>query len=208
MRSIIFDFDGVIADTFDIALQLSREMDGHPFTPEEYRRLFDGNLFAVADTMKLPTFATDERRRYFAKIYGERIHHGLVYPGMTDVLAHCAGRSLLHIVSSGGETVIRGVLAAANCEKYFDKILGFETHSSKVHKFRMLGVDENEADNHLFITDTLGDLLEAKEVGMPAIAVSWGYHDASRLSRGNPRAIVHTPNELLKAILDMRYTKE
>jgi len=201
---IIFDFDGVIANTFDVALQLSREMDGHPFTIDEYKNLFNGNLFEEAQRQSLPTFSTPSHRDNFSKIYGSRIGNHLLYPGMRDLIIDCSSFAPLHIVSSGGEAVIRNFLVGVDLEKSFNKILGYETEPSKVQKFKMLGVLPETADKFLFITDTLGDLKEAEQVGMPAIAVSWGYHDAARLDRGNPLFIAKTPRDLLVFIRSLQ----
>ena len=78
---------------------------------------------------------------------------------------------------------------------------GLETHKLKTHKFRKvldeLNLKENEC---IFITDTLGDILEANEVGIPTIAVDFGYHERERLEKGNPLQIISNFEELIETI--------
>jgi phosphoglycolate phosphatase len=69
--------------------------------------------------------------------------------------------------------------------------------------FNKYGVSAN---NCLFVTDTLGDLLEAEKTGVEGIGVTWGFHGAETLKRGNPVALVDTPDELVAEI--DRYFKD
>ena len=59
----------------------------------------------------------------------------------------------------------------------FDFLGTAEISKNKVEKFKILkekyGIREEEM---LFITDTLGDLRESSEAGVPTVAVTWGAH--------------------------------
>lgn len=59
------------------------------------------------------------------------------------------------------------------------------------------GVSENES---LFITDTLGDMREAANAGLKSIGVSWGFQRRETLLKGDPHAIVDTPEELFSVL--------
>ena len=56
------------------------------------------------------------------------------------------------------------------------------------------------ADDCVFITDTLGDMREAKEHAVGTIGVSWGFHPHATLEKGIPFRIVDQPSELPDAI--------
>ena len=55
-------------------------------------------------------------------------------------------------------------------------------------------------DECIFVTDTLGDLLEAKELNIGTIAVTWGYHEEERLKFGHPDIIINNFDELIPSI--------
>lgn len=44
MKAIIFDFDGIIHDTFELAYEIHKQFNPEN-TREKYRSYFDGNLF-------------------------------------------------------------------------------------------------------------------------------------------------------------------
>jgi len=45
IKAIIFDFDGVIHDTFEIAYKINLEVMEHDIGRDEYRDLFNGNIY-------------------------------------------------------------------------------------------------------------------------------------------------------------------
>jgi phosphoglycolate phosphatase-like HAD superfamily hydrolase len=55
-------------------------------------------------------------------------------------------------------------------------------------------------ENCLFITDTLGDLLEARKIGIRAIAFASGFHEKERLEKGNPINIVSSFEKLFPLV--------
>lgn len=74
-------------------------------------------------------------------------------------------------------------------------------HGSKIIKINSILKKYNiEPNDTVFITDTLGDIKEAKECGVKSIAVTWGLHDRETLEKGNPVAIIDDPRELLRVI--------
>jgi phosphoglycolate phosphatase-like HAD superfamily hydrolase len=52
----------------------------------------------------------------------------------------------------------------------------------------------------LFITDTVGDIIEAEKCAIRSVAVTWGYHDTTNLTKAKPAAIVNDTTELLSKI--------
>jgi phosphoglycolate phosphatase len=83
----------------------------------------------------------------------------------------------------------------------FSFLYGYETHKLKTHKFKKVLNDFNiREDECIFITDTLGDILEANEVGIDTIAVDFGYHERERLEKGKPKKIISSFNELIDTI--------
>ena len=76
-----------------------------------------------------------------------------------------------------------------------------ETHTSKVKKFEMIlekyRIKSNET---LIVTDTIGDVKEAKEVKIKAIGVGWGVHEAERLKENGADFIAKKPKDILIGI--------
>ena len=201
LKSVIFDFDGVIVDTFETLRRLTRLHDGVPLDPEGYREFFEGNVLDNGTKRKFISFHDENVKKQFIDEYGVRLHadHAPVQ-GIAEAIRDIATAYDLHLVTSGPGKIISDFLHHHQLGSHFGKVLGYEIEHSKVKKFAMLGAHGTDAAGHLYITDTLGDLHEAARAGMPAIAVTWGFHDEVRLKRGGPIAITRTPGELKEAI--------
>ena len=55
-------------------------------------------------------------------------------------------------------------------------------------------------EDAVFITDTLGDVKEAKKLNIKTIAETFGFHNRERLEQGDPYIIVDTWDEIEEEI--------
>lgn len=192
IKSVIFDFDGVIHNTFDVVYPLSRQI--HGFTEEEYKDMFNGNLY---NHKKI----NEENSRLFLALSTELFRNLQIEERIREELFKIRKKYDMYVVSSNSEPILNEYFENNNIIHIFEKILGVESHKSKVEKFKILkdqhGVNER---NSIFITDTLGDILEANKVGLRTIAVDFGFHERERLIKGDPYKIISDFKDLLPEI--------
>ncbi|MBI4087872.1 HAD family hydrolase [Candidatus Kaiserbacteria bacterium] len=199
-RFVLFDFDGVIANSMALSFAVSKQ-----FNPEldekSYRQLFEGNVYRSFEKLRGPD--NGHRDRYFAE-FVPRLHNEVdLVRDMDDVIKTLSEEYTLAVVSSTPSQAIIDFLSRYQLREYFSDILGVDVHTSKVEKMRMIFEKYGTAAEHcVFITDTLGDMREAEEHGMGAIGDSWGLHDHKTLSKGIPFRIVDKPAELPDAVAD------
>lgn len=194
LKNIVLDFDGVIADTFDINWALSQEHD-ETATLEDFLAHHDGNVFAEPRIKFKP-----EQVHLFHSEYRKRVSPSHLERA-SEPLKRLGEKYALYVVSSTSEKAISDVLESAGLLTYFTRIMGVETHKSKVEKFRLL-MKENGVtpDDTVFITDTLGDVREAHQVGIRTIAETFGFHNRERLELGQPFKIVDSWDEIESVI--------
>ena len=198
-KLICFDFDGVIVNTFDIALSAHRMLVPEA-TEEEYRMLFSGNIFKELRASK-KVVLTEEHKLKFDAHYSSKLKVLAPIEGMVQLMSQLAQQFSLTIVSSSYSHTISDFLKQHNIEGFKD-ILGADVHESKHEKLQdLLKKYKVSGSDTVFITDTLGDISEAREAHVPAIAVTWGYQSRELLQKGNPAAIVDTPEELAQLFL-------
>lgn len=191
-KGIIFDFDGVIHDTFELAYEVAVSIYGKDFTREEYKSFFDGNLFEHKKVTKDNNFIEKISEGYKALKIEEEIE---------KVLIKLKKKFDLFIISSTSEHLLDFYLKNNDIHFLFKEVLGSETHKSKVKKFELLLNKHNlNKDEVLFVTDTLGDILEANKIGIKTIAVDFGFHERERLEKGKPIAIISKFDELINEI--------
>lgn len=195
-KLLIFDFDGVIEDTFELSFELFKEQF-KKLTHDEYRSYFDGNFYEVVKEKKLPVNIAE----YYLK-YSSAMKDNVINPEIKSVLSDLHDTFSFSIVSSSPENVINEYLERNGIDSFFDHVWGALKNTSKVEKLEELLKEYSiEKDDCWFITDTLGDIYEAAEVGIRSVAVTWGYHPLERLKKGNPAVIVDTPKELLDFLI-------
>lgn len=64
IKAIIFDFDGVIHDTFDLAYKINVEISEKKLSKDNYRDFFNGNIFERTEI-------DEENARKFYKLQNE-----------------------------------------------------------------------------------------------------------------------------------------
>lgn len=196
-KIILFDFDGVIVNSIDVSFGINKEWD-IDLEFSRWQSWFEGNIYKTFD----PYLAGEEMQiKYFEK-YKSGLENLLPVEGMEEVLKelNLIGYELI-IVSSSIEKGIRDFLEKNNLDKYFIEIMAKETSSSKVEKFKMvLKKYEIEAGETLIVTDTVGDVKEAKKVGIKAIGTSWGVHESKQLIDNGADFVAQKPEDIVVGI--------
>lgn len=193
---IFFDFDGVIADSFAIAYETNQKI--HPgMTEDEYRGAFEGNIYEWIKKVSHRARAGID----FMTEYEREVHRIDFFKEVKDVIPRLAEKYLLAIVSSTTTQLIKRFLERERVIQYFADILGADVHESKHQKIQDLMAKYQVSPRQcVMITDTTGDIREARTAGVDAIGVSWGFHSPETLTKANPVAIVREPAELPKVI--------
>jgi len=205
-KIIIFDLDGVLFDTIEIArLQLSENYLG--LTKEIQKELLVGNFHEELKKFSLlKKEETEEAAAQRRLSYAKKKSLALMFPGAKELLQklHSEGYILV-LNTSAYDRNCSPLLERAGVTALFDFLATAEISKSKADKFRMIeekyGVPSDEL---LFVTDTLGDIREADLANVPTIAVTWGAHDRNYFARekhANLIGIVDSSDELEVFIL-------
>lgn len=200
---LLFDFDGVIADTFHIAHKIAQRMCVL-VTDTEYRAKFNGNIHdADAAIRNGPDHGDrcDHALDWLGEYLPEFKTHARPFAQMPELFKAFAQRYELLLVSSTHDAVIADFLEKYDLREAISGIYATEVSTRKDEKFRMIfSKYAIEPEQTVFVTDTLGDVNEASSVGLASIGVTWGFQDRHTLERGSPYSIVDTPEELTSAI--------
>lgn len=195
-KFILFDFDGVIVDSFAPAFEVNKMICPH-ITEEEYKRRFEGNI----NDWKENDFKHNENCRHDIDFFAEylprmKVQVGIV-PGMEKVIEELARQYLLIVVSSTLTAPIKELLEKFELAHYFTEIMGNDVHTSKIEKIEMVfSKYATDSTRCVFVTDTLGDMREAAHTGVRTIGVSWGFNSVETLIQGKPFRIVEKPKDL------------
>ena len=134
MKAIIFDFDGVIHDTYALAY----EIFGKGLSEEKFKDFFNGNFLEreINDNQK----AIDETSY---QIQNEAFKYLKIDENIRKNLEKLSKNNTLFIVSSNREEALNIYFKNNNFIHIFKEILGAETNLSKVEKFKYLFEEYN-----------------------------------------------------------------
>jgi len=202
-KTLLFDFDGVIVDTFELSYG-SRKKLTPDLDMETYRGFFEGNIHEVGNDEEKSDKNENEKPNEFDPFFIHYIPALMAkepVPGMINILRELSKNYRMVVISSTITSPIEEYLRTHGVFDLFDKVYGADVHKSKVIKIQMVFQDfKVSIEDCIFITDTLGDMREAAKVGVKSLGVIWGFQRSETLQKGNPIAIVSSPQELLSVI--------
>jgi HAD superfamily hydrolase (TIGR01509 family) len=194
-KIIFFDFDGVIADSFGAAMIANKKV-GLKITAQRYRNLFNGNINDWGKNIDQEEVKKEDK--VFFDAYVPLMERTVKpFPGIKNVISRLKNKYSLIIVSSSITSPIGDFMKKNKIAKHFDLIMGNDVHRDKTEKIKMVfkryGV---QAEDCIFITDTLGDMKEATRAGVSSIGVTWGFQRKKNLLLGKPFRIAEKPADL------------
>ncbi len=177
-KYLIFDFDGVIGDTFEHALASQVAMGYVPDIETARKNVLEyasNKPVHVRDHTLTPEKLQEEYdwTTEFGKKMAER-NPGLFDEFILEILK--LRNTKIAIVSSGSELYVKP--ATARTELNPTHILGFESHHSKEEKVELVckewGIDLSQV---YYFTDTKADVLELENIipKKQIIGCAWGY---------------------------------
>ncbi len=198
MKLIIFDFDGVIVDSFGCLFPLienAMKDIGFSFTQDQFRSFFTHNVH-----QSYKDFIDDEvtyaRFSKFRKANFDAYYQPRVFPGVANVVFELKKHYFLAIASSGKQDTIMRILQKNGLANCFDTVLA-TTDSSKENMIQELLKKYNaQPEEAIMITDTVGDIKIAKELGLKTMAVTWGFQSETTLTSALPDFIVQSPEKI------------
>jgi phosphoglycolate phosphatase-like HAD superfamily hydrolase len=200
---IIFEFDGVLADTQPFMLQMSGEVCaqlGHLCTPTpaDLDALQKMNFDDLARQLGVPEGKVPEYTRRILEAFNTHPEPMPAFHGIEQIVPQLADRFRLGLVTGNGAGVVRKYLAHYGLERCFEMILSLEDPGSRVEKIqRILSTFGNGTGQAYMVGDAVSDIHAARQAGISSVAVAWGHQSLAKLRRANPDIIAEKPADLL-----------
>ncbi len=214
-NGLIFDLDGTLIDSLQgIAHSLNQALAEHslPTHCESAVMKFIGNGARVLAQRALPEGASEEEIRKieaaFKTHYASTWPSGTVaYPGITELLESLQATDFpLAVLSNKPHPFTTTIVETIFPHIHFKSILGQQPGIA--HKpdpagaLKIAEILSRKPADCIFSGDSTVDLETARNAGMRAIAVTWGFHDTPRLLAAGASQLAHHPAELLGILLE------
>ena len=207
-RLLIFDFDGVLADSLAHMLRFSgqacREL-GVMVTPTK------ADLEAL-EKMEFSEFGRqlgipDDQIQRFVKrnheLFSEYEEPIQMVPGMKAVVSALAVENILAIITGNSCKLVEKFLVAYELRDKFQAILCAEHEGNRLEKILRVKKSFNTQNDSTYMTgDAVSDIRAAKAAGIQSVAVTWGHQSKGKLSQASPDLIIDEPGDFLTHFLE------
>lgn len=205
VRHVIFDFDGTIADSMDVAVQLinqaAEKYNYRPIKGEDIEKLRRMPMLERFKAFNVSPYHIPRIGLEITRNYAKKLGSIKIFDGMREVILTLKERGLmLSIISSNSNHNIRRFLAA-NDLNVFDHIycaknlFGKErTISNMIKKLHL------KRSEIIYVGDEHRDIMACQANHIKVIAVTWGLDTVEMLSSARPDYIVNQPHEILDII--------
>lgn len=203
--TIIFDFDGTIADSFEVVLRIFYELTGKPpFTDEqiaEYRKL---PLKRIGKKIGISLSQVSVLLIKGRTMMIHRMREVKPIHGMQDALKDLQEMGWqLMVISSNSHQNVEEYLKVHKLDAYFDRVYGGVGLFGKSNALRKV-IKQNKLDRStcFYVGDESRDMQAARKTRIGSVGVSWGFNDVSLLKSEKPTAIADSPVGLVAIFAD------
>jgi len=204
-KLLIFDFDGTIADTFNLGFEilnvLAPEFKFRALKESELEEARDMRLLELLKFLKIKPSKMSKIARRAAEELSARIRDVQPLPDVMPVIRELSSRGFqLGILTSNSPENV-GIFLKNHDFNIFDfvrsssKLMGKAREIKSIRK--ILRVDRSDI---LLIGDECRDIEAAHKAGVAIAAVAGGYNSRTALERTKPQFLLERPEELLKLL--------
>ena len=200
-RTIIFDFDGTLADTLEESRRiynlLAADYSLREVLAEELPRLRNFSLLELLDHLGIPKRRVPTLLSRGTSMMRSNISRLPLIPGIGAILPEMRSRAK----SFNAEENVDLFLKAHGLREHFDfisstsRLTGKSGHLRAIRKTFSL-----HAEEMLYVGDEIRDIKASKKAGIAVAAVTWGFNSAESLAAEAPEHLVAEPHELLKLV--------
>ncbi len=206
--TIIFDFDGTIANTIPLALEIYNElapkMHSLPVSEDEFPRLRKLSYKKIIKEKKLNWLRLPWLLRIVPKKMLENVHSIKAYPGVKEVIGRLLAEGYQVGVLSSNNAVLLNKFFMINEFAEFSfvdterSIFGKDKALKKL--FKKFHLNHKDV---VYVGDEPRDVVACRKAEVRVIGVTWGLGGHDGFASAKPDVFVDTAEELEKQIRDI-----
>lgn len=208
IKAVIFDLDGTLIDTNDLIIDtfyhVINELLGRSPTEEELNHVYGKTLDEQMEffSMERSHELVDAYKSYYRAHMDARTH---LFEGVKDLLDDLAKMDIkVATVTNKGSRGVRHAFDKFDIGKYFEATISADDVSNGKPDpegiFAVLNRLGVEAEEALFVGDSLNDISAAKKAGVLSVLVGWTLFHEDHYSEFGADFIINKPTGLLNLI--------
>ncbi|HHT62956.1 MAG: HAD family hydrolase [Bacillota bacterium] len=203
MSLVMFDYDGVIADSLDVHVKsflAAFQENGYTQfkTAQDIINLYEDNVYRSMGALGMSDEDIDRVLASYKEKQDRLLEQIELFPHMAEFFREISIYHKVYIITSNTADAVLRVLDKKGIIGV-EKVIGFETEKSKIKKIR-LAMSWHPELKAYYVGDTKGDIYEGRQAGTVTVGVAWGWHSPDKLKESNPDYLVYSPRELIKIL--------
>jgi phosphoglycolate phosphatase len=205
-KTVIFDFDGTLADTFAVLIEITNEL-----APEfGYRPVDEQQIAQLQGLSSREIVKMAGIRRWqipflllrFKKDFRRKTNRVKLFPNITHLLQTLkyAGYKI-GIISSNSVENIETVLEGYQINHLFSFIYSCSIFGKSRAINSALRAHYVNTDEAIYVGDEVRDINAARRSKIPVIAVTWGFNDLEILTQRQPDYLVNKPQDIIQLLV-------
>lgn len=206
-RTIIFDFDGTLADTLEESRRIFNELAPdyklRQVEAEELPALRHFSLKELLNHLSIPKRRVPSLIARGTSMMRGNITQLSLIRGMAEIIPELRTRcDSFGILTSNAPANVDLFLRAHEMRSHFDfisstsKLTGKAKHLRAIRKTFSL-----KSEEMLYVGDEIRDIKASKKAGIPVAAVTWGFNSPEALAAESPEHLISSPSEFLEVEL-------
>ena len=203
IKYIIFDFDGVIADSFFATVEIyNKKKHEYPEIAEiDMNHIRDVGTKQALKDYKISPLKIIKIMRILQKEYSHKISSVDLISNMDYVIKKLSEKYKIGILSSNSRGNIKKFLHHHNLSKYFmfihsqTSIFGKHLTMKKIMtKYKL------KHNDIIYVGDEDRDIEAMDKLKIPIISVTWGYNSEHYLKKLNHKYLATKPQQILRYV--------
>lgn len=208
LGTVLFDFDGTIAQTLHLIYYLPEELLRftalEEITEAEIEYLRKHGLRKFIKTLRISPLRLPKLLSELQTLFAKHMHHIPLVEGMPEVLESLKNKPVtIGIITSNSKANVEQYLAYHKLDVfsfvYADRNIFGKHRTIK----KVLKAERISRGSTIYIGDEVRDVQAAHKSGIPAAAVSWGFNHREALEAARPDFLADKPEELLHSLLQL-----
>jgi phosphoglycolate phosphatase len=205
MSVVVFDFDGTLADSFKVALDIYNTMakeKGHaPVSEEDWQRLRymhigQGLKYIGVKPYQVPGLLAQGRR-----MLKDRTGDIYLFRGIPALIKRLSSEGHnLFVLSTNSKIIVEKVLTDGGVNEYVKVLKSAPLFGKAAVLKKLTKQTGSKSEDVWMIGDEIRDGQAARKAGVNFIAVNWGLQPKEILESTKPRAIAMVPSDIADLI--------
>jgi phosphoglycolate phosphatase-like HAD superfamily hydrolase len=207
MPTIIFDFDGTIADTMSVVIKIANKFADHygyrKIPLDDIPKLREKKPSDVLKHLGISIFKLPIVVRKIRFEMNKEIVRLRTAVEIRETLVNLKKKGcILGILTTNSRENVTEFLKNNDLQLFDFVYTGRAVYGKSRLLKKLMKEKKIPHDDPIYVGDEIRDIEAAKKAGIRVIGVSWGYNTKTALQKANPDHIVEKPEDLEQAVLE------